>query len=129
MRARQANAAPKKLVIKPLRAPSLPADFEHATWLKLEAAVRAVHAKRPVESSLEELYRAVEDLCTHKMAAGTYARLEEECERHTEASLRALVGAAAEPAAFLAAVHAVWADHCQQSLMIRSIFLFHHVRQ
>jgi len=126
MRARQAGTggAAKKLVIKPLRAPSLPADFELATWHKLQAAVRAVHEKRPVESSLEELYRAVEDLCTHKMAAATYARLEHECEQHTERALRQLASASSsDPSAFLARVHGAWLDHCQQSLMIRSIFL------
>ncbi|KAJ1619545.1 Cullin repeat-like-containing domain protein, partial [Pavlovales sp. CCMP2436] len=130
MRARSSNppgagGSVKKLSIKPLSIkPSLPADFELVTWQKLQAAVRAVHEKRPVESSLEELYRAVEDLCTHKMAAGTYARLQEECERHTERSLRALVAGVSDMSAFLVAMHGVWSDHCQQSLVIRSIFLY-----
>lgn len=128
-RARQAGATAagggvRKLTIKPLRAPSLPADFELVTWQKLQCAVRAVHEKQPVQSSLEELYRAVEDLCTHKMAAATYARLQEECERQTERSLRALVSGVSDPSAFLFAIHGVWNEHCQQSLMIRSIFLF-----
>ena len=37
--------------------PQLPSDFEAVTWLKLEDAIRAVHEKRAVSSSLEELYR------------------------------------------------------------------------
>lgn len=32
-------------------------DFEAATWSKLREAVQAVHGKRPVSVSLEELYR------------------------------------------------------------------------
>ena len=37
--------------------PQLPVDFEDATWSKLREAVQAVHGKRPVSVSLEELYR------------------------------------------------------------------------
>ena len=37
--------------------PQLPSDFEAVTWLKLEDAIRAVHEKRAVSSSMEELYR------------------------------------------------------------------------
>lgn len=37
--------------------PKLPEDFEEKTWEKLRTAVQAVHAKKPVSSSLEELYR------------------------------------------------------------------------
>lgn len=37
--------------------PKLPEDFEARTWEKLRMAVQAVHAKKPVASSLEELYR------------------------------------------------------------------------
>lgn len=37
--------------------PKLPEDFESQTWSKLQAAVRAVHTKQHVATSLEELYR------------------------------------------------------------------------
>lgn len=37
--------------------PQLPEHFESSTWAKLEAAVRAVHSKQHVATSLEELYR------------------------------------------------------------------------
>jgi cullin-4 len=37
--------------------PKLPADFEEKTWSKLKEAVKAVHEKRRIEYSLEELYR------------------------------------------------------------------------
>jgi hypothetical protein len=36
--------------------PELPANFEEATWCKLRDCVTAVHCKRPVSCSLEELY-------------------------------------------------------------------------
>jgi len=58
----------KTLVIKPLKLkPKLRENFEDETWAKLEDAVNAVHAKRPVSYGLEQLYRAVEDMCIHKM--------------------------------------------------------------
>lgn len=37
--------------------PKLPENFEDATWEKLKDTVQAVHAKQPVSTSLEELYR------------------------------------------------------------------------
>jgi cullin-4 len=37
--------------------PKLPENFEEDTWSKLQAAVKAVHNKQPVATSLEELYR------------------------------------------------------------------------
>ena len=36
--------------------PALPVDFEEATWTKLKDAVHAVHEKRRISTSLEELY-------------------------------------------------------------------------
>ena len=41
----------------PAEQPKLPANFEAETWAKLEDAVDAVHGKRTVACSLEELYR------------------------------------------------------------------------
>ena len=38
--------------------PKLPENFEADTWAKLQAAVRAVHAKESVAFSYEQLYRA-----------------------------------------------------------------------
>ena len=36
--------------------PALPDNFEEVTWAKLQDAVNAVHEKRKVATSLEELY-------------------------------------------------------------------------
>ena len=36
---------------------TLPENFEDTTWEKLKLAVEAVHRKKAVNSSLEELYR------------------------------------------------------------------------
>ena len=117
---------PRKLVIKPLKTkPKLPENFEDDTWAKLQAAVRAVHAKQAVRHSLEELYRAVEDLCLHSMAARAHERLQRECEAHIDARLTTLVQhQTPDSQAFLALVDGCWRDHCEQMLTIRSVFLY-----
>lgn len=119
------TVAPRKLVIKPLKtAPRLPENFELATWAKLRAAVQAVHGKRPVTHSLEELYRGVEDMCLQNMAARTYERLEAECESHIQASIEALRGQTPDARAFLSLMHGCWTAHCEEMLTLRSVFLY-----
>lgn len=116
---------PQKLTIKPLKVkPKPPENFERDTWEKLRAATRAVHAKKAVGHSLEELYRAVEDLCLQNLAAQTYDRLRSECEAHIEARIETLLDQTPDAKAFLALVQACWGDHCEQMLTLRSIFLY-----
>eukprot|EP00878_Enallax_costatus_P001922 GHUV01002084.1.p1 GENE.GHUV01002084.1~~GHUV01002084.1.p1 ORF type:complete len:775 (+),score=225.89 GHUV01002084.1:456-2780(+) len=116
----------KKLVLKPLKLkPKLPANFEEDTWAKLQAAVKAVHNKQPVATSLEELYRAVEDMCRHQMQDRLYNRLQAECDAHIGQQMSALQSQTQmAPSAFLERVSATWDDYCSQMLLIRSIFLY-----
>ncbi|CAK9867204.1 unnamed protein product [Sphagnum jensenii] len=116
----------KKLVIKPFKdKPKLPNNFEEVTWVKIKEAVTAIHLKQPISGSLEELYRAVEDLCVHKMAGKLYHRLQQECETHIAAKLRSLlVGQSPDAVVFLSHVESCWQDHCDQMLVIRSIALY-----
>ena len=83
-----------------------------------------MHTKQPVGHSLEELYRAVEDMCVHNLAASIYDRLRGECELHIESRLEKLLGQTPDTLAFLSLVHSCWADHCEQMLTLRSIFLY-----
>eukprot|EP00191_Tetraselmis_sp_GSL018_P019609 CAMPEP_0177587888 /NCGR_PEP_ID=MMETSP0419_2-20121207/5910_1 /TAXON_ID=582737 /ORGANISM="Tetraselmis sp., Strain GSL018" /LENGTH=773 /DNA_ID=CAMNT_0019078005 /DNA_START=166 /DNA_END=2484 /DNA_ORIENTATION=+ len=116
----------KKLVIKPLKkTPQLPPDFEDSTWEKLKETVHAIHAKQRVSSSREELYRAVEEMCLHKMAPRLYNRLQEVCDEHIGKQLSALrEKTALGPVPFLDSMAVCWSDHCEQMFMIRSIFLY-----
>lgn len=124
MRSSQAKA-PAKITIRPLKQkPKPPADFEQVTWNKLQCAIRAVHTKQAVGHSLEELYRAVEDMCLQNLAGSVYDRLRDECESHIEARLQALTGQTPDVLAFLSLVQACWTDHCDQMLTLRSIFLY-----
>ena len=64
-------------------------------------------------------------MCFHKLSESLYARLREMCDAHTKASLAGVaahVGTGA--AAFLRHMNAAWLRHCQQMLLIRSIFLY-----
>lgn len=58
----------------------------------LQRAIVAVQGKQALEGiSREELYRAVEDLCVHKMGARLYDRLKGECARHVSQAVEGLV--------------------------------------
>lgn len=125
MQRRKAGAQPvKKMVIKPFGAPpKLPDNFEDQTWAKLKAATEKVQANQPVAYSQEELYRAVEDLCLHKMGPRLYQRLLELCDRHVQQMVRQIQAQPSESSAFLGQVDSCWHHHCQQMATIRSIFL------
>lgn len=51
--------APSKLSFAEEK-PQLPANYQEDTWKKLQTATRAVHAKKPVTSALEDLYKVTE---------------------------------------------------------------------
>lgn len=71
--------------------PKLPETFEEDTWKQLQLSVRAVHEGQPVEQSFEELYKAVQDLCIHKLGQNLYNRLSAECEQHIQKQVAKLV--------------------------------------
>nr|ACE75802.1 cullin-4A (predicted) [Sorex araneus] len=90
----------KKLVIKNFRdRPRLPDNYTQDTWRQLHEAVRAIQSSTPVTCNLEELYQAVENLCSHKVSPALYKQLRQR-------------------------INTCWQDHCRQMIMIRSIFLF-----
>lgn len=66
----------KKLVIKNLKIkPTLPENFQERSVDKLKRAVVAIQTSEAIDVSLEELYQAVENLCSHGMAERVYANL------------------------------------------------------
>lgn len=56
--------------------------------LVFQVAVHAVQQHTSVSCSLEELYRAVEDMCLHKLAPKLYDLLKQECDRHSQEQVR-----------------------------------------
>lgn len=75
-----------------LEKPPIPENFEEVTWLKLAEAVGAIQRSCAIRYSLEELYQAVENMCSYKMAAGLYQHLKQACQKHVRASLQQFLG-------------------------------------
>lgn len=64
--------------------PELPENYSKVAWEKLREAIVAIHTQQPISYSLEELYQAVENMCSHKLSAQLYSNLRGECHRHVE---------------------------------------------
>uniref|UniRef100_H2ZFM0 Cullin-4 n=2 Tax=Ciona savignyi TaxID=51511 RepID=H2ZFM0_CIOSA len=113
----------KKITIKNFKSkPVLPDNYEKDAWKKLEDAVAAIHRSSFIRYSLEELYKAVENLCSHKIAKSLYCQLKDVCECHIRKQVHVFDdGVSGET--FLRKLEEQWQDHCQQTIMIRCIFL------
>ncbi|XP_021785513.1 cullin-4A isoform X2 [Papio anubis] len=115
----------KKLVIKNFRdRPRLPDNYTQDTWRKLHEAVRAVQSSTSIRYNLEELYQAVENLCSHKVSPMLYKQLRQACEDHVQAQILPFREDSLDSVLFLKKINTCWQDHCRQMIMIRSIFLF-----
>ncbi|KAM3612941.1 uncharacterized protein V6R79_017567 [Siganus canaliculatus] len=80
--------AAKKLVIKNFKEkPKLPENYTQETWQKLKEAVEAIQNSTSIKYNLEELYQAVENLCSHKISAKLYKQLRAVCEDHIKAQI------------------------------------------
>ncbi|KAF1585044.1 UNVERIFIED_CONTAM: Cullin-4A, partial [Eudyptes robustus] len=128
-----ATASSKKLVIKNFRErPKLPDNYTQDTWQKLHEAVGAIQSSISIKYNLEELYQAVENLCSYKVSATLYKQLRQVCEDHVKAQILQfreypfLVhrNNSLDSLLFLKKINKCWQDHCRQMIMIRSIFLF-----
>ncbi|KAM3867260.1 cullin-4B [Diretmus argenteus] len=116
--------AAKKLVIKNFKEkPKLPENYTQETWQKLKEAVEAIQNSTSIKYNLEELYQAVENLCSHKISAKLYKQLRVVCEDHIKAQIDQF-REYPFPVLFLKKIDKCWQDHCRQMIMIRSIFLF-----
>ncbi|XP_019776530.1 cullin-4A [Delphinus delphis] len=115
----------KKLVIKNFRdRPKLPDNYTQDTWQKLHEAVRAIQSSTSIRYNLEELYQAVENLCSHKVSPVLYQQLRQACEGHVQAQILQFREDSLDSVLFLKKINTCWQDHCRQMIMIRSIFLF-----
>ncbi|KAG7279293.1 hypothetical protein CRUP_025111 [Coryphaenoides rupestris] len=144
------SGASKKLVIKNFRdKPKLSENYTEDTWLKLRDAVGAIQNSTSIKYNLEELYQAVENLCSYKVSPTLYRQLRQLCEDHVQAQilqfreyplhpytiiiiihnvvrivLNATLTESVDSLSFLKRMNRCWQDHCRQTIMIRSIFLF-----
>uniref|UniRef100_A0A3Q0SWJ6 Cullin-4A n=1 Tax=Amphilophus citrinellus TaxID=61819 RepID=A0A3Q0SWJ6_AMPCI len=118
----------KKLVIKNFKdRPKLAENYTEDTWLKLRDAVGAIQNSTSIKYNLEELYQAVENLCSYKVSPTLYKQLRQVCEDHVQAQIhqfREYPFHSLDNLSFLKRMNRCWQDHCRQTIMIRSIFLF-----
>ena len=68
--------------------PSLPENYQEHAWQKLKEAVIAIQTATPITYCLEELYQAVENMCSHKMDSQLYVNLTGLAESHIKANIR-----------------------------------------
>uniref|UniRef100_A0A8C4DU65 Cullin 4B n=1 Tax=Dicentrarchus labrax TaxID=13489 RepID=A0A8C4DU65_DICLA len=117
--------AAKKLVIKNFKEkPKLPENYTQETWQKLKEAVEAIQNSTSIKYNLEELYQAVENLCSHKISAKLYKQLRAVCEDHIKSQIDQFREYPLHSLSFIVKIDKCWQDHCRQMIMIRSIFLF-----
>ena len=91
---------------------------------KLKNAVVAIQTAQAIDASLEELYQAVEALCSHGMGEEVYAHLRTLIESHVQESLKQFLGESLDKLIFMKKMNECWSGHCRQMIMTRSIFLF-----
>nr|XP_057944597.1 cullin-4A [Doryrhamphus excisus] len=119
------TATSKKLVIKNFKdRPKLAENYTEDTWLKLRDAVSAIQNSTSIKYNLEELYQAVENLCSYKVSPTLYKQLRQVCEEHVQAQIHQFREESLDNFSFLKRMNRCWQDHCRQTIMIRSIFLF-----
>ncbi|XP_061743611.1 cullin-4A [Nerophis ophidion] len=119
------SATSKKLVIKNFKdRPKLAENYTEDTWLKLRDAVSAIQNSTSIKYNLEELYQAVENLCSYKVSPTLYKQLRQVCEDHVRAQIHQFREESLDNFSYLKRMNRCWQDHCRQTIMIRSIFLF-----
>uniref|UniRef100_A0A673BBH6 Cullin-4A n=1 Tax=Sphaeramia orbicularis TaxID=375764 RepID=A0A673BBH6_9TELE len=105
-------------------------NYTEDTWLKLRDAVGAIQNSTSIKYNLEELYQAVENLCSYKVSPTLYKQLRQVCEDHVQAQIHQfreypfICIKSLDNLSFLKRMNRCWQDHCRQTIMIRSIFLF-----
>ncbi|XP_050438117.1 cullin-4B [Adelges cooleyi] len=115
----------KKLVVKNLKEkPMLPDNYQEQTWKKLRESIIAIQTSTAIRYSMEELYQAVENMCNNNLAAALYNNLVELSEAHVKKLLQNFNETTSDKIIFLKKVNRHWVSHCEQMLMIRSIFLY-----
>ncbi|XP_039600576.1 cullin-4A [Polypterus senegalus] len=115
----------KKLVIKNFKdRPKVSDNYTQDTWTKLQGAVEAIQNSTSIKYNLEELYQAVENLCSYKVSATLYKQLRQVCEEHVKGQIQQFRQDSLDDVLFLKKMNTCWQDHCRQMIMIRSIFLF-----
>jgi cullin-4 len=126
----QPHVGAKKLVIKNLRpASSIVAAQTEAyysrAWADLESALIRIFASQPPKQPLEQLYRAVEDICRHGSSEKLYEMVKSRFEKHLGGPVLSDIHSKADDnVAAVRAVLAHWHTWSRQTTLIRSVFSY-----
>lgn len=117
----------KKLVIRNFRKRA--SDAMHGaqideSWNLLEEAIIAIQKKRKANTTFEQLYHTVENLCNFGYATEIYNKLRDCILNHVKSGLTGLNEHFDAAVLFLQRLNCLWLEHCEQMVMIRSVFLF-----
>ncbi|KAK2744362.1 hypothetical protein FQN57_004257 [Myotisia sp. PD_48] len=123
------HSGARKLVVKNLRAaPRLDqARYFDRVWSQLDVTLTSIFNQQPLPFSIEELYRAVENVCRQGKAAELANKLQERCKGHIAGNLLEHVRAkssSGDEAAVLSAVETAWITLNNFLVTIRSIFYY-----
>uniref|UniRef100_A0A672U0Y2 Cullin-4B n=1 Tax=Strigops habroptila TaxID=2489341 RepID=A0A672U0Y2_STRHB len=112
------GAASFQLPVSPFtERPKLPDNYTQDTWQKLHEAVGAIQSSISIKYNLEELYQAVENLCSYKVSATLYKQLRQVCEDHVKAQIFQFREYPFLILLFLKKINKCWQDHCRQMVI------------
>lgn len=94
--------------------PRLPEDYLAQTWEKLNEAVISIQNSKPAATPLEELYQAVQNLCSNKMAPTIYGRLRLLTENHVSKVVQQFLQPCSDNLSFLRLIEKCWGGFCNQ---------------
>ncbi|THZ84015.1 Cullin-domain-containing protein [Aureobasidium pullulans] len=122
------KAGTTKLVVKTLK-PQPAWDgikYFEDTWAQLDRALNVIFTQAPVDFSMEELYRGVENLCRQKRAEEIYVKLSSKCKAHVRGPVKTslLSKQRQSNVQVLDDVLGAWTAWSKQMTVIRCIFYY-----
>ncbi|KAF1815226.1 cullin-4B [Eremomyces bilateralis CBS 781.70] len=118
----------KRLVVKNRRTSTRldPKQYLETAWSRLDTAIDVILADRPIDFSLEELYKGVENVCRQNMAQELTELLKSKLGAYASGSMRAQLRSrlGGTNVDFLQGTVSIWGKWLQHMVMIRSIFSF-----
>ncbi|KPI38341.1 Cullin-4A [Cyphellophora attinorum] len=123
------HTGPKKLIVKNLQSkPRINAqEYLDRIWQQEDVSLDAIFRNEKEPYSLEELYRAAENVCRQDKAADLYKRVKAKCSDHLMSNVRSRLARAAKTEAKSAVLKAFvdeWQMWKKQLLVVRQIFYY-----
>lgn len=122
------HAGAKKLVVKNLKPQSAwdANKYFDQTWQQLDASLTTIFDDAPVNFSMEDMYRGVENLCRQGRARDVYQKLAQRCTSHINTTVKQslLAKTRSSNVEVLQDVLQAWSTWNSQIITIRCIFYY-----